>query len=282
MLETKEKKCHAIIHSAAIATGAVGAGLAQIPLADTVPITAIQVGMIVSIGEVFDAKMSEGVAKGILTGLITGNIGKQAVGLALGWIPGFGNAIKATTAATLTETIGWGAVKHFEGLEKEKEKNNKEEFEHGIKSAERESKAKFEKFLKINGIKEREYFLRVLIRMTYYIENNEIDLKTRKKIENILEGLDPKTLKRVNDDIQEIYIHNSKKEIEYYIEKLDENCKLKLIKYIEYIEDVEDIEKLNENCELRLIENIEDTKKRALKYCKIMECIEMLKKNKEI
>lgn len=276
MFETREEKCHAIIHSAAIATGAVGAGLAQMPLADTVPITAIQVGMIVSIGEVFDAKMSEGVAKGILTGLITGNIGKQAVGLALGWIPGFGNAIKATTAATLTETIGWGAVKHFESLEKENEENEKTAFECGKKAGEKETKVKVEKNLK-EGI-ERDYFLITRARMVCYIKNSK-DREAIMELEKILEKLNPKTANRFKNEIHKIYISNNKKDIEDCIEKLDEDCKLKLINFLE---NIEDFEKLNKNCELKYIENIEDTKKRSLKYFKIMECIEMLKKNKEI
>ncbi len=46
-------KCNVIIHGASVACGAVGAGLAQLPCADAVPITTAQVGMIVALGQVF-------------------------------------------------------------------------------------------------------------------------------------------------------------------------------------------------------------------------------------
>jgi len=44
--EVEKKKCHVIIHSAAVIAGGVGTGLAQIPLTDNVVITSIQIGMI--------------------------------------------------------------------------------------------------------------------------------------------------------------------------------------------------------------------------------------------
>jgi uncharacterized protein (DUF697 family) len=31
----------------------------------------------------------------------------------VGWLPGFGNAINAATAAALTEAIGWAAEEYF-------------------------------------------------------------------------------------------------------------------------------------------------------------------------
>ena len=46
---TKEQreKCHAVIHSASVAAGGVGAAGAQIPVADNAVIVPIQVGMII-------------------------------------------------------------------------------------------------------------------------------------------------------------------------------------------------------------------------------------------
>jgi uncharacterized protein (DUF697 family) len=35
----------------------------------------------------------------------------------VGWIPGFGNAINASTAAALTEAIGWAADAYFDDSE---------------------------------------------------------------------------------------------------------------------------------------------------------------------
>ncbi|MBQ7594836.1 MAG: hypothetical protein IJU48_10850 [Synergistaceae bacterium] len=50
MTSEEKSRCHKIIRPAAVAAGAVGGGLAQLPGSDTVPITAIQVGMIISLG----------------------------------------------------------------------------------------------------------------------------------------------------------------------------------------------------------------------------------------
>ena len=41
MTDEENSKCHKIIHTAAVAAGGVGAGLAQLPGSDAVPITAI-------------------------------------------------------------------------------------------------------------------------------------------------------------------------------------------------------------------------------------------------
>ena len=68
MLEDRREKCHVIIHGAAVTTGGIGAGLAQIPLADSIPITAAQVAMIVAIAKVYDIDLAEGAAKGLLGG----------------------------------------------------------------------------------------------------------------------------------------------------------------------------------------------------------------------
>lgn len=106
-------KCNVIIHGASVACGAVGAGLAQLPCADTVPITTAQVGMIVALGQVFGLNISDGIARGIITGMSGSFIGRGVVQVAFGWIPGAGNAINTATAAGLTEAIGWSAADQF-------------------------------------------------------------------------------------------------------------------------------------------------------------------------
>lgn len=106
-------KSNLIIHPASAAAGAVGAGLAQIPLSDATVIIPIQIGMIVSLGATFGISVTESAAKGIVTGAAMGFIGRGAAQLLGGWIPVAGNAINATTAAALTQSIGWIAVRHF-------------------------------------------------------------------------------------------------------------------------------------------------------------------------
>lgn len=108
-----KKKCHAIIHTAATSTAAVGTGLAQIPLADNAVITPIQITMIISLGKVFDLRITEGVANGVIASCAATIAGRGITQVLWGWIPGIGNAINTATAAGLTEAIGWVAAKKF-------------------------------------------------------------------------------------------------------------------------------------------------------------------------
>lgn len=106
-------KCNAIIHSASVAAGGVGAGLAQLPCSDSAVITPIQIGMIIGLGQVFELDITDGMAKGILAGLSGAFVGRGIVQVAVGWIIGVGNAINTATAAGLTEAIGWTAANQF-------------------------------------------------------------------------------------------------------------------------------------------------------------------------
>jgi uncharacterized protein (DUF697 family) len=115
-------KCHAIIHTASVAAGGVGTGLSQIPLSDNLIIAPIQITMVTSIGAVFNIKVTDGMAKGILSTLAASFIGRGISQLLFGWIPILGNVVNTATAASITEAVGWLAVKHFKDLEK-KNKN---------------------------------------------------------------------------------------------------------------------------------------------------------------
>lgn len=113
-LSSKEQKaCYGIIHTASGSAAAVGAGLAQLPLADNAVITPIQITMIISLGKVFGQKITKTVAKGLLGGFIGNFVGRGVAQAAWGWIPGIGNASNAATAAAITESIGWLCVDHF-------------------------------------------------------------------------------------------------------------------------------------------------------------------------
>ncbi|MBS5037292.1 MAG: hypothetical protein KHZ27_02555 [Fusobacterium sp.] len=222
MLESRNEKCHAIIHSAAAGAGAIGAGLAQLPLADSIPITTIQVGMIISIAKVFDVELTEGAAKGLLGGFATGVVGRNVVGIAFGLVPGFGNILKATTASALTEAVGWAAVKHFENLEEDK----KIVFGHGTKAGEMKTKEKYKDI--IDGLKDRDYFFVALFRICYYINDNEIGRETIEFLNDLTKSVNPETLNRINQEIQQIYVSNSTDELKYYIGKLSSESKIKL------------------------------------------------------
>ena len=79
-----KRKCNIIIHSA---TGASAvAGLIPIPMSDAIPITVAQIGMIIKIGDLFDISLSEALIGGIISG---------------------------STAAALTEFLGWVVADDF-------------------------------------------------------------------------------------------------------------------------------------------------------------------------
>ena len=108
-MRTNKKGISAIIHSASAAAAAAGAGLAQIPTSDNVIITPIQTTMIVSIANVYGQSLSRKAALSILAAATAGVAGRTISQVLIGWIPGYGNAINATTAFSITEAIGWSA-----------------------------------------------------------------------------------------------------------------------------------------------------------------------------
>lgn len=114
MTTAKKIQSHAIIHAAAVAAGGVGAGLAQIPCADSIPLSGIQITMIVSLGGIFGTKITRSAANAVVLAFAASYAGRSATQLAAGWIPGFGNAMNATTAAALTEAMGWYVALQFD------------------------------------------------------------------------------------------------------------------------------------------------------------------------
>lgn len=113
MTDGQRTKCHAIIHTASAAAAGVGAGLAQVPGSDNALLTPIQLTMTISLGKVFDINLSESAALAAIGSVAASTIGRTASQFLVGWIPGIGNAINATTAATLTESMGWLLADQF-------------------------------------------------------------------------------------------------------------------------------------------------------------------------
>lgn len=119
MAITKKKKVHGIIHTASAGAGGIGAGLAQFPQADNIPLTTLQVSMISAIAMVHGRKLTHAAAVSILGTLTATMFGRAISQWLVGWIPGWGNSINAFTAASLTEGIGWAAHAFFEDLGQE-------------------------------------------------------------------------------------------------------------------------------------------------------------------
>src|ERR1039458_4548277 len=108
-MATRNQKIHGIIHVASAACAGVGAGLAQLPGSDSAVIVPIQTAMIVSIASQHGVEISKALAVELIVGFAATTGGRFLSQLFLGWIPGLGNAINASTAAGITEAIGWAA-----------------------------------------------------------------------------------------------------------------------------------------------------------------------------
>lgn len=117
MTSKQKSECHGIIHTASVAAAGVGAGLAQIPGSDSVPLTGIQLTMTISLGKVFGKTLSEASAKAAIGSVAATTVGRTASQILVGWWPGIGNIVNASTAAAVTEALGWAIAKEFdEGL----------------------------------------------------------------------------------------------------------------------------------------------------------------------
>lgn len=115
MSKELKKKCHVAIHSATTASAAAGA--IPLPMADAIPITAAQIGMIIALGKAFDVTLTEAAAKSLISVSLTQQAGRFVAANAIKMIPGAGSIvggiISASTAAALTETLGWSIADDF-------------------------------------------------------------------------------------------------------------------------------------------------------------------------
>lgn len=111
-------KCNVAIHTASVASAAAGA--IPIPVADAIPITTAQITMVMALGKIFDANVTESIAKSIVSAAASTFVGRSLVKM----IPIFGWGISATVAAGVTEAIGWTVAVDF--AQKAKDKWEKE------------------------------------------------------------------------------------------------------------------------------------------------------------
>lgn len=116
MAFSKREKVHGIVHTTALSCGGIGAGLAQLPTSDNVPITALQIAMVKAIALVHGRTLSDAMAAGMLGSFTAGLFGRALSQWLVGWIPAWGNSINAATAASLTEAVGWASHAYFEQL----------------------------------------------------------------------------------------------------------------------------------------------------------------------
>ena len=114
MTDEQKSSCHKIIHTASAAAAAAAGGLAQLPGSDNAVITPIQLTMTISLAAVFDISLTKAAAAAAVASLAGSTVGRTVSQFLVGWIPGFGNAINASTAAGITEALGWKLADEFD------------------------------------------------------------------------------------------------------------------------------------------------------------------------
>ena len=105
------KECHAIIHGASAAAAAAGA--IPIPVADAIPICAVQITMIISLGKVFGLTIGRSTAESIAGVGLAAAAGRFIFANAVKLIPVAGSIVGAVTAAAITEALGWLVADDF-------------------------------------------------------------------------------------------------------------------------------------------------------------------------
>lgn len=121
MTRDERAKCHAIIHAASGLAASVGAGLAQVPCSDNAVITPIQLSMTIGLGQVFGITLTDTTALAAIGSATAAMVGRTISQVVVGWIPGLGNVINASTAAGVTECLGWVLATQFAKQAKERD-----------------------------------------------------------------------------------------------------------------------------------------------------------------
>ena|SRR5665647_1143131 len=113
MTSKQHDECNFIIHGAAISGGGIAAAMAQLPGTDNVPLMALEIGMVISLGKVFGINLTEAAAKSFITAYLGTVIGRGIFQFTIGWVPILGNLVNAGTAAGVIEIMGWAIASDF-------------------------------------------------------------------------------------------------------------------------------------------------------------------------
>lgn len=119
-MASTNQKVHGIIHAASNACAGIDGGLAQMSESDSVAIAPIQTTMIIAIASEHGIEITNAVAADLLL-TFSATVRSRQVPISrqamAGWLPGIENAVNDSTAAALTEAIGWAANSYFNQTE---------------------------------------------------------------------------------------------------------------------------------------------------------------------
>lgn len=127
--------CNIAIHTASAAAAAGGA--IPLPGVDAVPISAAQLAMVFALGKIFNQKVTESAAKGLIGAAASTFVGRNLVKL----IPIVGWGVSAVVAAGVTEAIGWSIAVDFAKSYKKDAENLNAEIRRTIEKTEEEIRA---------------------------------------------------------------------------------------------------------------------------------------------
>ncbi|RLQ90590.1 GTP-binding protein [Planomicrobium sp. Y74] len=110
----KEKSAAATrwIVGAGVSAGIIGAS--PIPGSDVVPLTSLQVGLIIKLSKLYDKPLSKKAAKDMIVITATQTVGHTIYRQALKFIPGAGSVIGGTVATAMTVALGYGVKYAYE------------------------------------------------------------------------------------------------------------------------------------------------------------------------
>ena len=107
----KDKIVDKWILGASISAAAIG--LLPIPGSDIIPLTSLQIGLILKIAHIYGYDISKEKAKALITATLSGQIGKTVFRQIVKIIPGLGSMAGATVAGIFTFAIGKTMQKYF-------------------------------------------------------------------------------------------------------------------------------------------------------------------------
>lgn len=107
----KEKSSTANKWIIAAASSSTAVGASPIPGSDIIPITGIQVGLMVKLATLYDKPLTKDRAKELAIASLTGNMGKSLFRQVIKFIPGAGSVAGASIAGGMTLALGY-AIKY--------------------------------------------------------------------------------------------------------------------------------------------------------------------------
>ncbi|RNF40289.1 GTPase [Planococcus salinus] len=111
-MKEKSAAANRWIIGSGVSAGVIGAS--PIPGSDVIPLTSLQVGLIIKLSKLYDQPLTKKAAKDMIVITATQTIGHTIYRQALKFIPGAGSVIGGTVASAMTLALGYGVKYAYE------------------------------------------------------------------------------------------------------------------------------------------------------------------------